>query len=106
VLSTLHLYGAVAGVALAALAWLLDRSWLHCLLPLAMAVACLYSQFGVSPEIAEIRELAFGPGGNPEAAGRFTRLHQLSIGIFVAVGIGSLGLLLLHARSDALASHR
>jgi hypothetical protein len=106
VLSTLHFYGAAAGVSLAALAWALGRGWLRGLLPLAMALACLYSQFGVSPEIAEIRELAFGPEGNPEAAGRFTRLHELSTGIFVAVGIASLVLLGLHARSDALDSKR
>jgi hypothetical protein len=106
VLSTLHLYGAAAGGALAALAWALGRGWLRGLLPLAMALACLYSQFGVSPEIDEIRELAFGPEGNLEAAGRFTRLHRRSTGIFVGVGIAGLVLLGLHANSDAVDSER
>lgn len=102
VLTTLHFYGAAAGVALAALSWALGRGWLRGALPLAMAFACLYSQFGVSPEIAEIRELTFGPEGGSEAAARFTALHQLSTHIFVAVGVAGLVLLGLHARSDAV----
>ena len=100
VLETLHLYGAAAAAVLAGLAWTLRRGPLLRLLPLALCVACLYSQFGVSAEIAEIRDLAFGPEGDEGAAARFTELHTQSRFIFTGVWLGTLVLLVLHTRED------
>lgn len=100
VLTQLHLYGAVAGVAISGLGWLLRRGRLAVILPLLMAAACLYSQFGVSAEIAEIRDRAFGPSGSEALAARFTHLHRVSIGIYLAVSAASLLLVGLHAHAD------
>ena len=101
VLSALHLYGAAAGLGLACLAASMQRGRLRVGLPLVMALACLYSQFGVSAEISEIRNLAFGPEGNADAAARFNQLHQISMAIYVAVGVAALALVALHAYTDA-----
>jgi len=104
VLETLHLYGAAAGLGAFGLALALGRGRLLQLLPLALAAACLYSQFGVSAEIAEIRPFISGPEGNAEAAARFTELHRRSIAIFGAVWTGAILLVVLHARDDARAA--
>ena len=101
-LSFLHLYGAGAGLALAGIAWALSRPLALRVLPLVLVAACLYTQFGVSGEIAEIRELALRPEGSEEMAARFTRLHRLSRAIFGSVGLAAIALLVLHAREDAL----
>jgi hypothetical protein len=101
VLSALHWYGAVAGGALALLAGLLGRGRLRVALPLLMAAACVYTQFGVSPEMAEIRDRVFGPEGTEALAARWTELHHRSVAIFVSVSAATLWLLVLHARSDA-----
>lgn len=97
VLDALHLYGATAGPALAALALALRRGALRVALPLSMAAACLYSQFGVSAELAEIRDQVFGPEGNERIAAHFASLHRLSMGIYSAVLLAALALLGLHA---------
>jgi hypothetical protein len=101
VLSALHVYGAVAGGALALLAGLMGRGRLRVALPLLMAAACVYTQFGVSAEIAEIRDQVFGPEGTEALASRWSELHRRSVGIFLAVSGSALWLLVLHARSDA-----
>lgn len=101
VLAALHLYGAVAGVALAALAWALARTRIAIGLPLVLSALCLVSHFAVTAEIESIRDLVFGPGGSPELAARFQRLHGLSMWIYTAVGLGAYGLLYLHVRADA-----
>jgi hypothetical protein len=100
ILTALHLYGGVAGAILALLAWLLGRGRLRIGLPLAMAIACLYSHFGVSAEIAELSGQAFGPEGSEALAARFNTLHQLSLWIFGVVSAVSIALVVLHARSD------
>jgi hypothetical protein len=103
VLDALHLYGAAAGLALAALALALRRGALRVALPLSMAAACLYSQFGVTAELAEIRDQVFGPAGNEAIAARFSHLHRLSLGIYSAVLLAALALLGLHAVDDTRA---
>jgi hypothetical protein len=100
VLDVLHLYGAAAGLALAALALGLRRGPLRIALPLLMAAACLYSQFGVSAELAEIRHLAFGPQGSEAVAARFNALHRVSMEIYSGVLLAALALVGLHAASD------
>jgi hypothetical protein len=62
---------------------------------------CLASHFGLSAEIGEVGDRAFGPGGSQELAARFNRLHRLSTCLFLLVGLGVLGLVGLHARADA-----
>jgi hypothetical protein len=101
VLDALHLYGVFAGLCLAALAFALRRGALRVAIPLLMAAACLYSQFGVSAELAEIRNLVFGPEGNEALAARFTELHRLSMTIYTCVLIAALALAGLHATRDA-----
>lgn len=100
VLTALHLYGVAAGLVLAAMAQALGHSlWLR-LIPLALSAACLYSHFGVTAQIAEIRGQIFGPGGNVEAAERFRSLHALSMSLFVGVGLVAIVLAMLHAWAD------
>ena len=81
-IAVLHGYGAFAGAALAGLAFVLRRGRLLVVLPLALSLACLVSEYGVTPQMAGLHELAFGAGGNLEAAARYRQLHGLSMGIF------------------------
>ncbi len=106
VLTVLHLYGASAGIALALLAWALGRGALLVALPLLMSGLCLVSQFGVTPQIAEIRDRVFGSGGDVETAASFGRLHSLSLAIFSSVGFGALALIALHAHAESRAVSR
>jgi hypothetical protein len=101
ILNALHLYGAVAGGILALLAWRLERGRLLIGLPLLLAAACLYTHFGVSVEMAEISDRAFGPEGSELLSARFNQLHRRSLGIFLAVSAATVGLVVLHARADA-----
>ena len=105
VLTALHLYAAAAGIGVAAIAYAMGRSRLLQLLPLALTVACLYTQFGVTAEINEIRPFIAGPEGNAEAAARWTQLHRYSMGIFSGVWLGTFALLGLHAHEDAKTAH-
>lgn len=104
VLSALHVYGLVAGLALAPVAWALGRDRLLTAAPLLMAAVCAFSHFWISAELAEVRPLAFGPGGSVEMATRFGALHRLSMGLYLVVSAATLVLLFLHARADALAA--
>lgn len=101
VLTKLHLYGALAGIPLALLSRSLRRSTLVTATPVVLSALCFYSHFGVSAELAEIRDLTFGPAGTSEVAARFAFLHRVSVSIFVAVGIAVTILIVLHARADA-----
>jgi hypothetical protein len=101
VISALHLYGIAAGPLLALIAWKLGRARWLVLLPLATAALTAWSEFAVTPEIAGLRALAFGPEGNQESAARFQHLHQLSMLVFVAVGFATLLLAAGHAAADA-----
>ena len=102
VLAALHLFGAGAGVALAALAWALARTGACLWVPILMSALCLVSHFGVTAEIEAIRPFAFGSDGSSEMAARFQLLHQLSMGLYTAVGIAGFFLAALHARADGL----
>ena len=90
VLAVLHLSGAAAGVALALLAALLRRGATLTGLPLGMAAVCLFSHFGVTAELAEIRDPAFGPAPSAATAARLAHLHRLSVALFAAVAMGIL----------------
>jgi hypothetical protein len=104
VLESLQWYGAGAGIALMLLTLAMGRGIGLALVPLAMGLACLFSHIVVTAEIAELRDLAFGPDGNTGAAARFNLLHRVSVGVFIAVGVASLVLLWLHARADSRAA--
>lgn len=101
VLTKLHLYGAFAGIALAFVSKALGRGPLLVTTPIALSALCLYSHFGVSTELAEIRDLSFGPTRTAEAAARFSALHQISLALFIGVGIAVTALIGLHARADS-----
>ncbi len=101
-LKALHLFGAAAGLILALLARMLGRSPRLITIPLLMGALCLYSHFGVSAEMSELRALAFGPEGSPDSAVRFHQLHRVSVAIFLSLGIAAVTLLVLHARADQL----
>jgi len=101
VLTKLHMYGAFAGIALAFVSKSLGRGRLLVATPLALGALCLYSHFGVSAPLAEIRDLSFGPDATAEVAARFGALHRLSLIIFISVGIAVTALIGLHARADS-----
>jgi len=69
--------------------------------PIALSALCLYSHFGVSTQLAEIRDLSFGPDGSAEVAARFAALHRISLAIFIGVGIAVTALIGCHARADS-----
>jgi hypothetical protein len=101
VLGRLNAYGAGAGILLGLLGWRLRRGPTLVILPLLAAALCLYSELGITPQIAALRPLAFGPEGSPESAARFRELHQLSVGIFLLVAAAVVVLVAAHAARDA-----
>jgi hypothetical protein len=100
VLGPLELYGAAAGLALAGLALALGRGRAAVVLALLLCLASLVSHFGVSPRLAELRELGLGPGADPIIRARFGRLHGLSALLLLGVGAGAVVLAVLHARAE------
>ena len=104
VLGALQVYGGAAGILVGLGAWALGRGLVSILLALLMSSVCLVSHLWITPEIARIRDLAFGPEGNAEMAARFTSLHQLSVSLYVGVGIAALVLILLLAHGEANAA--
>jgi hypothetical protein len=103
-LKVLHLYGAVAGLVLAWLAVALRRGRLLVALPLLLSATCLTSHFGVSLRMDEIRDLAFGPQGDMEAAALWNRLHGISVRIFLGASAAVVALLILHVRAEGTTS--
>jgi hypothetical protein len=101
VLTKLHLYGALAGLPLALVSRSLGRGRLLVAIPIILSLICLYSHFGLSLEMAAIRDLSFGPGGNPDSAARFDLLHRTSRGLFVGMGAAITLLIVLNAKADA-----
>ena len=99
-LAALQLYGAAAGLGLAVLGLALRRSRAAAVLAVALSLVCLYSQFGVTAEISELRGAAFGPAPEPEAQQRFAELHRRSVTLFGATGLGAILLALLYARGE------
>jgi len=101
VIMKLNLYGAFAGIALAVVSKALGRGNLLIALPVALSALCLYSHFGVSAELAEIRNASFGPHATAESAARFSALHRISLAVFISVGVAVTALIGFHARDDA-----
>jgi len=90
---------AISGVGLSLLAGSMHRGGVTIVLPLVLATASLINQFGVSPAVAEI-ELT-DPRLAPSLAARFSALHQLSVWLFVATGVGIAVLAVAHALAEA-----
>ena len=91
--------GGVSGVALAALGAALRRGPVAIAIPLLLSITCIYNQFGVSREVAEIR-LA-NPGVDPTIPARFASLHHLSVTLFMAALLGAIALAVIHAWIEA-----
>lgn len=101
-LGSLHLYGAAAGALLAVLALVMGRGpWLAGA-PVLLAALCIYSELGITAEIAELRPSAFGESATVEATERFGVLHRRSMQVFGLVGIGAIALAVAHARRDTV----
>jgi len=101
VLTKLHLYGALAGIALALVSKSIGRGPLLVTAPIVLSALCLYSHFGVSTQLAEIQDLSFGPDRTAEVAARFAALHRISLAIFIGVGIAVTALIGFHAQADS-----
>jgi hypothetical protein len=100
-LEALHLYGVVAGVLVAGVAWSLQRARACIVLPLVLAGLCIYSQAVVTGEMETLRPRVFGAQGDELSAARYRALHGRSMAIFSAVALGAIALTYLHARADA-----
>jgi hypothetical protein len=100
-LAILHLGGAAAAIVAAGAAAALGRRGVFIVLPVGLALVCLISEIWITPGIAAVRPSAIGPASTVESAELFRLLHQLSIGLFLAVHLGSIVLIVLHARLDA-----
>jgi hypothetical protein len=98
VLGPLQLAGIGLGMLLAALGGSLRRGWLAIALPVLLAAFCAANHFGVAPAVAAI-DLA-DPAAGAGAGVRFARLHQLSVGLYLATGLGLLLLAALHAARE------
>jgi hypothetical protein len=100
-LGILHFGGAAAAIVAAGAAAALGRRGVFIVLPMGLALICLISEIWITPGIAAVRPSAIGPTSTVESAELFRHLHQLSIGLFLAVHLGSIVLIVLHARLDA-----
>ena len=100
-LGVLHFAGAAAGFIAAGCAFGLGRRGWVVILPVALALACLFSELWISPEVALVRPSAVGAASSEAIANRFRILHRLSLGLFLAIHVASMALIIRHARFDA-----
>jgi len=101
VLSALHNYGIVAGIGLALLGVLLRRRPLLVALPACLALLCAISEYRVTRAIEQVAPRSFGEQQDPEAAVRFSELHQTSRLLYGCVGLGVLALVGLQVLADS-----
>jgi hypothetical protein len=95
VLAVLDWVGVAAGFALAGLsAWLGRGTWTLAL-PLFMSLACLLSRLLLAPAIDALRPFL----NDVEVRARFGLLHGLSVGVFGAVTLAGVALVVLHLRA-------
>jgi len=99
-LAVLHFGGAAAALVAAGAAIGLGRRGLVVGLPVLLAVICLASEIFLAPEVAAVRPSTLGAESTAETQQRFSTLHGLSLGLFMAVHLASLVLVGLHARLD------
>ncbi len=101
-LKVLHYSGVFAALVAAACAFGLGRRGWVVTLPLGLALACVFSELWISPEVALVRPSALGEASSATAANRFRVLHRLSLGVFLGIHFASMILILAHIRFDAL----
>lgn len=106
VLRAIHLFGIGAGIALGGLALALRRPLWLVALPIVLGMACAYSEFVITAEIAGVLPHDMGGPGPEERADRFAALHRLSMVIFTGVGLGAAALVFGHVRAEETASGR
>ena len=99
-LSNLHWGGAVAGLVVAGASWALGRRGLRVAVPLGLALICMASELWLSPAVAAVRPSTLGAASTQAAAERFHVLHRLSLGLFLAVHLASIGLVWSNVRED------
>ncbi len=101
-LRILHFGGAGAALVAAAAAAGLGRRGPLVVLPVILAALCLASELWLSPEVAAVRPSTLGAESTASTQERFRLLHRLSLGLFLVIHLASIGLLVAHARRDAL----
>jgi uncharacterized protein DUF4149 len=95
VLAVLDWAGLGAGLTLAGVsAWLGRGLWMTAL-PVFMSLGCLVSRLLLAPKIAALRPLL----DDPAARARFGLLHGLAVGVFGALLLAALALVVLHVRA-------
>ena len=100
VLRSIHLFGLLAGVALAGIAWALGRSRWLIVLPLVLAAGCAFNEFFITAELGNVLPHEMGGPSPEERAARFALLHRLSMLIYTAIGLGVAATAIGHARAD------
>lgn len=95
VLAALDWAGLAAGLSLAGASVWLGRGPWAVALPVLMSLGCLLSRLLLAPEIAALRPFL----DDPSARARFGLLHGLSVGIFGALVLAALALVVLHVRA-------
>lgn len=100
-LTTLHFWGAAAGLIAAGAAIGLGRRGMVVIAPIGLTLICLVSELWLSPEVAAARPSTLGIQSSAEMQQRFGTLHRLSLGLFMAVHFVSIILVAVHARLDA-----
>lgn len=100
-LTILHWGGAAAALVATGSAVALGRRGWVVALPLGLALICLTSELWISPGISAVRPSTLSEASAALSGERFSFLHRLSIGLFLAVHFASMILIGLHARLDA-----
>jgi hypothetical protein len=100
VLRQLHLFGIGAGIVLALLGLALGRAWPLIVGPIVLAAACVFSEFWITAQIAQVLPHHLGPDSSPDMAERFAFLHRLSMVIFGGVGLGAAATFAAHVHAD------
>lgn len=95
VLAALDWAGLAAGLTLAGVSIWLGRGLWTVALPVFMSLSCFLSRLFLAPEIAALRPLL----DDASARARFGLLHGLSVGLFGALLLAALALIVLHVRA-------
>ena len=75
------------------------RGWLVGL-PLVLGVLCLGSELLLSPEVAAVRPSQLGAANTALTQQRFSLLHRISLGLFMAIHAATYVLVWGHARQE------
>ena len=100
-LVVLHWGGGGVALVAAAAAAALGRRGFFLALPIFLAMLCAGSELWLSPEVASLRPSTLAAAATEESSRRFALLHALSLGLFLAIHLASILLLVLHAWIDS-----